>query len=138
MSLSDPKVEPLIHYVPGDTVTADGLRQVTKCGRFMLRVLPYLNGVFLLNMALMVYVFVKAFSIQEIPSIPDENRLVIWFNFYLPCYFFLLNIGFAPPLTYLMWHKKWTAPPFNYPKYRINVVYLHTMPALLWLVTSTL
>jgi hypothetical protein len=67
-------------------------------------------------------------------KIKDSHDLIHEFNFYLPIYVIILQIGFLPPLYNLVFHNKWTAPPFDYPKEKRIIIDLHTVPALLWLV----
>jgi predicted aminopeptidase len=48
-----------------------------------------------------------------------------------------MHIGFLPSIIILLVYDKWTAPPFNYPNANRNSIFMHTVPAFLWLFLAT-
>lgn len=83
--------------------------------------------------AFLVYMMVQS------SKAPSDRPLVQQSNLYLPLWYTIVYVGgILPTVMINAAAGKWTAPPFNYPPRKSYVVYLHVIPAVLWLLGSAL
>merc|ERR1719356_1115907 len=73
------------------------------------------------------------------PKAQSVGPLVRQSNFYLPLWYIIVYIGgISPTIMINVATGRWTAPPFNYPPKKAGIVYIQVIPAVLWLLGSTL
>eukprot|EP00494_Astrolonche_serrata_P031525 UN31794 len=68
----------------------------------------------------------------------NEDRIVKAFNWYLPLFYLLIQVGFLPPLFIYIFTNQWTAPPFIYPKEGYDVIMFHIVPGFSWIILSSI
>jgi hypothetical protein len=68
----------------------------------------------------------------------EDSKAVYNGTKFVGMYYLLLTfIGFSPPLIIKGFTGRWTAPPFYYPENSARVLNSHVLPAICWLLLST-